>query len=97
MYASVRRYTANPADMPELRKRITEGSIGSVIGSIPGCVAYYAIDAGEGALATVSVFEDQAGVDASTAKAAEWVRDNIASEFSINPPEITSGEVIIKA
>ena len=96
MHATIRRYTANPADVPELMKRINEGNIGSLISSIPGCVAYYVVDAGDGALATVSVFEDQAGADASTARAGEWVKENIGSDISINPPEVTSGEVIIK-
>jgi hypothetical protein len=42
-------------------------------------VAYYEIDAGNGVMATISVFEDQAGEEASTERAAEWVRENEAS------------------
>jgi hypothetical protein len=78
-------------------ERINSGNVGSIIGALPGCVAYYVIDAGGGSLATVSVFEDQAGVDASTAKAGEWVKENILPDFTISGPDTTSGKVIIKA
>ncbi len=97
MHASVRRYTASPSDAPAILERINGSDIGALIKGIPGCLAYYVIDAGDGVLATVSVFEDQAGVDASTETAAAWVRDNIAGDFTIGAPEITSGEVIIRA
>ena len=60
---------------------------------MPGFVAYYEIDAGNGVMVTISVFEDQAGEEASTEKATEWVRENVAS-IAPNPPEVTAGEVV---
>jgi hypothetical protein len=53
-------------------------------------LAYYALNAGK--IATVSVFEDQAGAEESIRMAADWVRQNLASLLP-NPPEITAGEV----
>jgi hypothetical protein len=44
-------------------------------------------------MASVSVFEDRAGAENSTERAADWVRDNIA-ELIPNPPEVTTGEVV---
>lgn len=55
-------------------------------------MAYYALNAGAGEVASVNVFEDQAGAEESIRMAAEWVRQNLAALLP-NPPEITEGEV----
>jgi hypothetical protein len=47
---------------------------------------------GAGEIATVSVFEDQAGAEESIRMAAEWVGNNLAALLP-SPPEITAGEV----
>jgi hypothetical protein len=56
-------------------------------------VAYWAIDAGGGVVASVSVFQDQSGVEEATRRAASWVKDNVAG-FMPNPPQVTMGEVV---
>jgi hypothetical protein len=96
MYASIRRYTVDPKDAPEIFKRLKGGNIESIIGSIPGCIAYYAVDGGGGAIATVSVFEDKAGAEESNARAAAWVKENVTTDFSISPVDITAGDVAVK-
>ena len=55
-------------------------------------MAYYALNAGADEIASVNVFEDQAGAEESIRMAAEWVRQNLAALLP-NPPEITEGEV----
>lgn len=57
-----------------------------------GFVAYYAINAGDGVVASISVFETQAGAEESNRMAASWVKQNLASLLP-TPPEITAGEV----
>ena len=64
-----------------------------LIKQIPGFAAYYWVDAGDGVMASTSVFEDRAGAEASTESAANWVRENIASLLP-NPPLATAGEVV---
>jgi hypothetical protein len=59
----------------------------------PGFVAYYWIDAGDGAMASMSVFEDRTEAERSVDRAADWVRENNA-ELLPNPPEVTTGEVV---
>ncbi len=46
-------------------------------------------------VASISIFETQAGAEESTRLAADWVRQNIA-ELVAGPPEITAGPVIVQ-
>jgi hypothetical protein len=55
-------------------------------------LAYYALNTGAGEIATVSVFEDQAGAEECTRMAADWARQNLAALLP-DPPELTAGEV----
>ncbi|MEU2832163.1 hypothetical protein [Streptomyces lavendulae] len=41
----------------------------------------------------MSVFEDQAGAEASIKRAADFVRDNLASLLP-EPPQVTAGQVV---
>lgn len=91
MYAAIRRYHTDPASVDEITRRINEGFIPR-IKDVEGFLAYYVVDAGAGEIATVSVFEDQAGAEESTRSAADWVRQNLA-ELLPDPPEVMTGEV----
>ena len=91
MYAVVRRYEG-VTDPGEAGRRVADGFV-SLLKESPGFVAYYWVDSGGGVMASTSVFEDRAGAEASTEKAAEWVRDNIESLLP-NPPQVTAGEVV---
>ena len=91
MYASIRRYEVHPGAEAEVVQRANEGFV-PIISEASGFVAYYIVDAGNGVLATVSIFQDQAGLEESNAIAAEWVEEHLASLVP-DPPEITAGEV----
>jgi hypothetical protein len=91
MYAAIRRYEGVP-DPATAGRRVNEEFV-PLVRKIPGCVAYYWIDAGGGAMVSTSVFQDQAGEEESTKSAADWVRANAASMFP-NPPQVTAGEVV---
>ena len=97
MYTSVRRYTTDPDDAAAIIDIVRQSNIAQLIRGIPGFVAYYMVDGGEGTVATVSVFEDQAGAEQSNAVAADWVKENVLPSYSMNPPEITAGEVVLSA
>ena len=93
MYASVRRYEGVDPDLvDEIIKRTREGAV-PLISGIKGFVAYYLLDAGDGVIATVSIYENQAGAEESNKAAASWVKENIVPLMPVNPPEITAGEV----
>ncbi len=97
MYTSIRRYTTDPNDAAEIINLVQQGNIKELIGGIPGFIAYYMIDGGGGTVATVSVFEDQAGADQSNAVAAEWVKEKVLPTYSLSAPDITAGEVVLSA
>ena len=93
MYISIRKYKLNdPKTRGELTRQINDIFLPQ-ISKAPGFVSYYAVDAGSATLATVSVFESQAGTEESNRQAADFVKKNLPALAS-GPQEITSGEVI---
>lgn len=94
MHTSIRRYKINPGAIPELVQRVNQGFL-PIIAQAPGFVAYYAVDGGNDVVASISIFQDQAGAEESNRLAADWVKANIASLLA-GPPEITAGEVIVQ-
>ena len=90
MYVSIRQYEGLD-QMDEIARRVEEGFV-ALIGEMPGFVAYYLVDAGDGTGATISVFEDQATAEESNRRAADWVDENIAPLVP-SVPQIMVGEV----
>ena len=94
MHAAIRQYQGAPGSVDEeMIRRLKEGFL-PIIKDASGFRDYYALDAGDGRVATVSVFEDRAGAEESTRLAADWVRENMASLFP-EPPEVLQGEVLV--
>jgi hypothetical protein len=91
MHAVIRIYQVEPASIDEVMQGVNEGFL-PIIKDASGFQAYYALDAGLGRMATVSVFEDQAGAEESVRLASDWVRQNMAS-LAPDPPEVLQGEV----
>jgi hypothetical protein len=60
MHVVIRRYQTDPGSVGEIMRHVNEGFT-PIIKDAEGFLAYYALNAGE--IATVSVFEDQAGAD----------------------------------
>ncbi|MGW1887331.1 hypothetical protein [Streptomyces sp. NPDC001970] len=94
MYAAVRRYEG-VTDTAEAARIVKEGFV-PLMRQVPGFVAYYWIDAGNGMMVSTSVFQDQAGAEESIARASDFVRDNLASLLP-NPPQVMAGEVVASA
>ncbi|WP_328404787.1 hypothetical protein OHS70_36460 [Streptomyces sp. NBC_00390] len=94
MYAAVRRYEG-VTDPAEAGRLVDEGFV-PLMRQVSGFVAYYWVDAGNGVMISTSVFQDQAGAEESVSKAADYVRDNLASLLP-NPPQVTAGKVVASA
>ncbi|MFJ9446328.1 hypothetical protein ACIRRH_31385 [Kitasatospora sp. NPDC101235] len=91
MYAAVRRYEG-VTDPAEAGRRVAEGFV-PLLRQVPGFVAYYWVDAGDGVMVSTSVFEDQAGAEESIQRATGFVRDNLETLLP-NPPQVTAGQVV---
>ena len=91
MHAALRMYQVAPDKVDEF-ERLGNETFMPIIEGAPGFRAYYELDAGDGRIASVSVFDDRAGAEASTKMAADNIKENIAS-VAPNPPEVLEGEV----
>jgi hypothetical protein len=90
MYAAVRRYEG-VTDPQKVAQVAQEGFV-PIISEMPGFVAWYLVDAGEGVIVTTSVFEHKDAEEQSTYRAGEFIAENLAPLMP-NPPQITAGEV----
>jgi hypothetical protein len=91
LYATIRSYSGGGGFADALVER--EEDIRSVVGSIDGFRAYYLVRTADG-VTTISVFDDQAGAEASTSAAAAYVSENLA-DVSPGAPQVTTGEVAL--
>jgi hypothetical protein len=94
MYGAVRRYEGitNEAEAG----RLVGESFVPLLERVPGFIAYYWIDAGNGVMASLSLFESQEGADKSVKIAQAWVAENAPTLFP-NPPRVTEGPVVASA
>lgn len=88
MYTVIRRYEGD-VDTAEVARRAVE-EFAPQLSDRPGFQGYWAVDAGNGVLATITVFETKEEAVASTSAAAAWVRENIPEIASISP-QVTAG------
>jgi hypothetical protein len=94
MYAAVRRYEGIADDADACR--LVADSFVPLLQHVPGFIAYYWIDAGDGVMASLSLFESQEGADKSVEIAHAWVVENAPALFP-NPPRVTEGSVVASA
>ncbi len=91
MYVAVRR-VEGVTDSQKVAQVAKEGFV-PIINEMPGFVAYYLVDSGDGVMVSTSVFEHKDAEEESTFRAGEFVAEHLAPLMP-NPPQITSGEVV---
>ena len=91
MYVAVRRYEG-VTDSQKVAKMVEEDFL-PIISEMPGFVAYYCVDAGDGVMVSTSVFEHKDAEEQSTFRAGEFVAEDLGP-LSPNPPQVTAGEVV---
>jgi hypothetical protein len=94
MYATVRRYEGIDKVRSEEVTRKVADSLVPRLRELPGFGGYYLIDAGEGVLTSVGLFETSAQAHESTRLAARWVREQKLEDALPNTPKITAGPLI---
>jgi len=77
-YAAIRRYKTNEdISLEEIR-----AALDSLLPLIRERVmAFYVLDAGDGAFATISIYEDEEKVETTTRVIAEWLKQYLASSL----------------
>ena len=97
MHATVRRYEGVDASRTdELTKKVNETLIPK-LSKLPGFDGYFLIEAGNGVMTSVDLFDTSAHADESTRLASSWVRDEKLESALPNSPMITVGEVIARS
>ena len=94
MHATVRRYEGiDVSRTDELTKKANESLIPK-LSKLPGFDGYFLIEAGEGVMTSISLFDTSAHAEESTRVATNWVSDEKLETALPNPPKITIGEVV---
>jgi hypothetical protein len=91
VYIAARRFEG-VTDSQKVAQVAKEGFV-PLISEMPGFVAYYLVDAGDGVTVSTSVFEHKDAEEQSTFLAGEFVAEHLAPLMP-NPPQVTAGEVV---
>jgi hypothetical protein len=95
MYATVRRYEGIDKDRTdEVAKKVGE-SLMPRMSKLPGFGGFFLIEAGEGVVTSVNLFETSDQANESTRVAATWIREEKLESALPNTPKITAGEVVV--
>lgn len=90
MYATIRIYDEAEGLADAVAEHKEE--IMRLFREIGGFRSYHIVKTGPVSAASVTVFDDQAGAEASSRVAGEWITANL-SGMSISPPQVLVGEV----
>ena len=91
MYGAIRTYRVT--DIEELSRRVNDEFV-PLVSDTPGFVAYYVIDGGDGTVSSITICQDWEGVEATVARAADWIADRISSLIE-SGPDIMIGEITV--
>jgi hypothetical protein len=91
MYVALRRYEG--ATDPQQVAQLVEENYVPIISEMPGFVAYYCADAGDGVIVSTSVFEHKDAEEQSNFRAGEFVAEHLRPLLP-NPPQVSAGEVV---
>jgi hypothetical protein len=94
MHATSRRYEGVDQNRTqELTKKVGETLVPK-LSKLEGFSDYYLIEAGNGIMTSVGIFDTPTHASESTRVAADWVREENLESLLPNPPKVTEGEII---
>jgi hypothetical protein len=94
MHATIRRYEGvDAARTSEVASKVNETLVPQ-LRELPGFSGYYLIEAGNGVLSSLGLFETSEQADKSTKLVAKWITDENFVKAIPNAPKITSGKVV---
>jgi hypothetical protein len=94
MHATIRRYESVDQNREtELTKKVNE-TLMPRLSELPGFSGYYLIEAKDGIMTSVNLFDTSAHADESNRVSADWVREEKLEQALPTPPKVTLGEVV---
>jgi hypothetical protein len=96
MHATIRRYDGvDSARTNEIVGGVNETLVPQ-LRELAGFSGYYLVEAGNGVLTSLSLFETAEQSDESTKLVEKWISDENFGEAIPNAPKITSGKVVAR-
>jgi hypothetical protein len=96
MHATIRRYEGVDASRTDELSRKVNESLLPRLNKLSGFGGYYLIEAGNGVMTSVSLFETSAQADESTHLVVDWIQEEELEKALPTPPKITSGKVVVR-
>ncbi len=97
MHATIRRYEGvDTTRTDELAGKVNETLVPQ-LRKLPGFSGYYLIEAGNGVLSSLGLFETSEQAGESTNVVSKWITDENFSSAIPNAPKITSGKVVAQS
>jgi hypothetical protein len=94
MHATIRRYEGvDTTRMNEVTRKVNETLVPR-LRELPGFSGYYLIEAGNGVVSSLGLFETSGQADESTKLVSKWISDENFKSAIPNEPKITSGKVV---
>ena len=94
MHATIRRYEGvDLTRTDELVSNVNETLVPQ-LRELAGFSGYYLLDAGNGVMSSISLFETSEQAEESANLVAKWITDENFNTAIPNPPKITSGKVV---
>ena len=94
MHATIRRYEGvDTTRMNEVVGKAKETLVPQ-LRELPGFAGYYLIEADNGIMSSLGLFETSEQADASTKLVEKWITDENFTSAMPNAPKITTGRVV---
>jgi hypothetical protein len=94
MHATIRRYEGVDATrINEVTGKVNETLVPQ-LRELPGFAGYYLIEAGNGVMSSLGLFETSEQADQSTKLVSKWITDENFQNAIPNAPKITAGRVV---
>ena len=95
MHATIRRYEGvDSTRLNEVTGKVNETLVPQ-LRKLPGFSGYYLIEAGNGVLSSLGLFDTSEQGDESTKVVSKWITDENFNSAIPNAPKITSGKVVV--
>ena len=93
MYASIRRYRMKDGSIDDVM-HLADTQFADRLSEEPGFVDYQLMDAGDGSIASITIFDDEDQCLRSNDLAAEFVREHLAG-YNVERIDMLGGEVMV--